>query len=150
MKIYSIKYVNGDIPRARDPIVVPHQKMVCVEVPLVSEGSLTRIIIKQIAGTAKQCKVRVLDSAIPYPPGEYAAGTAAADTVEMYEIISQQTVTAGVALEVIHEEYGFPFHNQDGESFTDNRRFVYLVLEPQSSADATTWAVAITCRTEVG
>jgi hypothetical protein len=51
---------------------------------------------------------------------------------------------------LIHEEYGFPFHNQDGPSFTDNRRFIYVILEPQSSADDTTWSMAITCRTEVG
>lgn len=150
MKIYSIKYTdNADLPKARPPITVTHQKMRSVKVSLVTEGSLTRIVLKQTGGTAKICKIRVLDSGIPYPEGEYNAGTSADDDVELYEIISQQTLTpAGSALAVINQEYGYPFHNQDG-TYTDNQRYIYIILEPQASADDTTWDLAITCRTEV-
>lgn len=148
-KVYSIKYTNADLPKSHPPITIGAGMMRSVRVPFLTEGYLTRIVIKQTGGANVPCTIEVLDSKLPFPEGEYSTATAALDDVELYRIIDQQTVNAGVTLKLIHEEYGFPFHNQDG-TFTDNQRCIYVVFTPTGSVQQTTWEMAITGHNEIG
>ncbi len=158
-KVYSIKYTdNDDLPYARDPITVSASKMRCVQVPLTTEGRLTRLILTQTGGVDCDCLIDVLDSQVPYAPGEYTAGTAADDEIELYRVIPQQTLDNGGPAVLLHEEYGFPYHNQDG-TYTDSQRYLYVILQPVVNSGAqtlaapayeTTWEMAITVSSEVG
>lgn len=149
-KVYSVKYTdNADLPRARAPIVINSGKLRSIQVPFLTEGYITRLTVKQTDGTDVDCYVEVLDSKIPYPPGEQDSGTEPDDDIELYRIMSPQTVQAGSALVITSEEYGYPFHNQDG-SYSDNQRCIYLVLDPQSAEDDTTWEISLTGHNEIG
>jgi hypothetical protein len=148
-KVYSIKYTGAALPKARAPITITAGNLRSVPVAFLTEGYITRLVIKQTGGTPVAAVVEVLDSKIPFPVGQYAVATAAADDIELYRIIAQQAVTSGAALTLIHEEYGFPFHNQDG-TFSDNQRYIYIVIKPTSSLDTTTWEMAITGHNEIG
>jgi hypothetical protein len=160
-KVYSIKYTDANLPKARDPITISAGKWRCVRIPFLTEGYITRLVIKQTGGESIECDVELLDSVVPYPVGEMDAGTAPDDDVDLYQIIESQTVPAGTPLRLIHEEYGFPFHNQDG-TFTDNQRYLYLILAPGGglvgaqgaqtggAADTTTWELALTGHNEIG
>ncbi len=148
-KVYSIKYTGQDLPKSRDPIVISAGNLRSVAVPFMTEGYITRLVVKQTAGANVNCVIELLDSEVPDPPGEQVVATDPADDIELYRIIAQQTLTSGSALVVLNQEYGYPFHNQDG-TFTDNQRFIYLVLKPQSAATSTTWEVAMTGHNEIG
>ncbi len=148
-KVYSIKYTDADLPKARPAITIGAGNLRSVQIPFLTEGYVTRLIIKQTGGTSVAATVDLLDSRVPYPPGEQAVAASPADDIELYQIVSTQSVVSGQALKVIHEEYGFPFHNQDG-TFTDNQRYIYLVIKPTGAATSTTWEIAITGHNEIG
>lgn len=149
-KVYSVKYTdNADLPKARAPISISGTKLRSVQVPFMTEGFITRIIIKQTSGDAAAAVVEILDSRIPFPPGEQDVAAAAADDVELYRIVDQVAVTSGQAKVIINQEYGYPFHNQDG-TYTDNQRYIYIVIKPTGASGTTVWDLAITGHSEIG
>lgn len=120
-------------------IVAHNGKLICVKVPLLSEGLLKQLVVIQTAGTAVAYKVELLSSAMPYPVGEAAVATAAVGTIALYRIIPQQSVTSSSTLDITPDtDVGWAFRNVDGDH-TNNQRYIYLVIIPTSSSDDTTW-----------
>jgi hypothetical protein len=113
--------------------------MICVRVPLSSEGYVKQLVVAQKTGTATAYTVELLASKIPYPVGEYANSTSPVGTIQLYRIIRQQTLGAGEVLDLTPDtEVGYPFRNLDG-TYTMNERYVYLVIKPTSNSDDSTW-----------
>lgn len=146
-KPYTKLYTgSGGTPRFALPaITISTGKQKCVAVPFPSSAFITKLVVKQTGGTSKNFDVEVLTSKIPHPVGERNSGTAADDDIELYRALPKQTTTAGNALEVSSPEIGYEFLNVDG-SFTENERYLYLLINPATSVDLTTWDVAITAR----
>lgn len=162
MKIWSVKYTGDEsdppVPRARPAITVSAGMMRCVQVRAPSEGAVSKLVIKQSGGTPCECIVDLLDSEVPYAAGEQAAGTAPDDDIELYQIIDSQVVNEGDTLKLVHQEFGFPYHNQDG-GYANNQRYLYLILQPigitgaqgpQGVDEETTWDVLLTIVTDIG
>lgn len=148
-KVYVRRYTDNGTPLAKPPITVTVGMQRSVEIPFPSEGYLTRLTVKQTDGTSVGFDIELLDSMVPYPPGETVVGAAAADDVELYRIIPQQNVSAGNTLELINNEHGYPFHNTDG-TYTANQRKIYMLIVPDGAVDDTTYEVSFTAHTDVG
>lgn len=154
MKIYSTTYNTNfaSIAKAKPPLSVPSGKMVCFQIPFPSEGFLERLIVYQATGTAVDFSVELLNSQIPYPPGQYNTGTAATDALEPYRIqipTGPLEADAGTVMTLLDDDFGQSFRNCDG-GWTLNQRYVYLVISPVGAGGTTTWNVMIQCRTDVG
>ncbi len=149
-KVYVVRYTNNaDLPKARPAITVAAAKMMSIKVPFFREGYVNRLVVKQTSGDPVVCLVDLLDSSIPYPPGEQDAETAPLDDLELYRIIEPQTVSAGTALIIVSNHSGWVFHNP-ANSFTDGERAVYLVLQPVDSSGDTEWDVVIAGHCDIG
>lgn len=149
-KVYVKKYTNNASPKSLPSITIDSGNIRCIQVGFPSEGYLTRLVVAQTAGTSVAFNVDLLDSKIPYPPGEYPSGTLPLDNLQIYQIISTQNIEApGTILELINSNYGYPFHNADG-TYTANQRYLYLVIYPISASTQTTWDVSLTAHTDVG
>lgn len=124
----------------RDAITIAAGNLRCVKVPFLSEGFLNQVVIKQTdGGTAVAFVVEVLSSVLPFPVGEYAVGTAAVGTIELFRIVPQQSGAAGATIDITPDsDFGWPFRNIDGDH-TNNQRFLYLVIKPTGAVDSTTW-----------
>jgi hypothetical protein len=147
--IYVVHYSGQSTPKAKDPIAINAGKMKCVAVPFPSQGFVTKLIVVQSGGPAVGVAVELLDSKIPFPVGEYATGTAPLDELAHYQILKSQNASAGNFVAVRGEEAGFPFVNRDS-TFTDNQRFVYLVISPIGAVSATQWDATIICHRDSG
>lgn len=118
-------------------------KLKSVKVPLLSEGILKQLVVKQSSGTAAAFVVELLMSGMPFPPGEQAVAAAAVGTIELFRIIPQQSTTSGNTLDITPDtDVGWPFRNSDGDH-TNNQRYVYLVIKPTSASGTTKWDVFI-------
>lgn len=140
--IYVKRYTNNGSPKSQPAITVTAGKKRCVAVGFNSQGTISRITVKQTGGTPVAVTVELFDSQIPFPPGEYLSAASPADDLSLYRIMPPMTATAGNAIENLEDQFGFKYHNQDG-GFTDNQRFIYLLIAPTSAGDMTTWDVVI-------
>ncbi len=123
--------------------------LICVKVPLLSEGTLKQLVIKQTSGTSVAFVVELLMSVLPFPVGLAAVATAAVGTVELYRIIPQQSITSGSTLDLSPDyEQGWMFRNVDGDH-TNNQRYIYLVIKPTGSAVTTKWDVFVMAESNV-
>ncbi len=130
-------------PGVYNSIDVTHTKKRCVKVPLLDVGYIKQMVIKQTGGTAKAAVVDLYCSSIPFAEGEYAVATAGSGVPDLYKIMPSQAVVSGTTLDITPDyEVGWPFRNVDGD-YTNNQRYVYLVINPTSSVDLTTWDVLI-------
>jgi hypothetical protein len=155
MKVYSKMYNanSANIAKASPPLTVTANKMTCFQIPFPSEGFMERVVVYQATGAPVAFSVEILNSRIPYPPGDYVNGAAAADKLENYRIqvppTSALTAASGAVLTVADENFGEGFRNVDG-GFTLNQRYIYLLINPTGNAGTTTWNVTLQCRTDVG
>lgn len=146
-QVYKVVYsgVGGAPPvrNARPAIIVPAGKLISEAVPFMGQGFLTQMSIQQTGGTNVAAKVDLLESEAPFPPGIYDDEAVPTDNIANYRILPQQSVAAdGAAVEVFSNHNGYPFINQDG-GYADNKRFLYLIITPTSSAEETSWDVTI-------
>lgn len=148
-KVYVKKYTNNGTPKALPAIIISSGNLYSVAVGFPSEGYLTRLVVKQTGGTDVAFDVDLLDSKIPYPPGEYPDDTEPVDDIVLYQIIPTQSVgTPGEALELMSPNNGYPFHNSDG-TYTNNQRVLYLVIKPIDAGTDTVWDVSLTAHTDI-
>lgn len=155
MKIYSKAYnVNyANIAKASAPLTVTANKMTCFQIPFPSEGFMERVVVYQATGTPVAFSVEILNSRIPYPPGDYTNGASPVDKLENYRIQSPATAAlsalAGAVITVGDENFGDGYRNVDG-GWTLNQRYVYLLINPTSNTTTTTWNVMLQARTDIG
>jgi hypothetical protein len=154
LKIYTTTYSTqyNNIKFAKAPLFVPNGYLTCFKIPFPSEGFLERFIMSQATGTSCDFSVEILCSTIPYPPGNYVAGTLPVDALPFYRIQVPPTApflgTAGNILSMDDTNFGVGFRNIDG-GWTANKRFIYLVISPTTPGSDTTWNVQIQCRTDI-
>lgn len=156
-KIYTVHYTNvqpgnttinsGPLYRTttvapsgmKPAIVIAAGNLECVRVPFLSEGFISQLLVKQTGGTGVGFTVELLSSVVPFAVGEVAVATAATGTVELFRIVPQQTATSGNSVDITPDtDYGWPFRNVDGD-YTNNQRYIYLVIKPTGAAGSTTW-----------
>src|SRR5208337_4549852 len=90
--------------------------MVCVKVPLLSEGHIKQLVVTQTSGTSVAFVVELLMSSLPYPVGQQSAATSAIGTLALYRIVPQQTGTPGSTVDLTPDyDVGYPFRNVDGD-----------------------------------
>jgi len=148
MPVYKKLYTGaGGTPSyATANITVHSGKQNCIAVPFISQGFINKFVLKQVTiggQTSVAVTAELLDSAVPYAVGETNSGTAAADAVQLYRIIPQQTATAGnVASLTDIDTNGYAFINLD-QGFTVGARFIYLLINPTSAGTDTTWSCMI-------
>lgn len=131
-------------PNVYDSIVIPAAKRMCVKVPCMDMGYLKQLVVDQVGGTDKAFTVELFNSELPFAEGEHSDVAAASVNERLYRVIPQQAVTSGSALDITPDyEVGWSFRNMDGD-WTDNRRYLYLVITPTGSAGETTFEVAMT------
>ena len=117
----------------------------------MQQGYITRLIVMQTGGTSAAATINLWDSNVVFTPGIHAAGDTPGDNPELYEVITPQTApgSPGV-LQVVGQTQGFPFINQD-TGYADDSRCLYLMIDPSAtSADQTTWDVALTVHRNMG
>lgn len=148
-RMYSEKYAS--IPKAHAPLIVTSGKKTSFAIPFPTEGILEGLVVSQVSTDVQVAAVvELLNSTIPFPPGDYGVSDAAAHKVEHYRILpTPLSVGSGTAGVMNEEDYGRGFRNIDG-GFTLNQRYIYLVINPTSAGTATNWNVSISCRTDVG
>jgi hypothetical protein len=150
-RIYSAQYEH--IAKAQAPLSVAAGKMVCFQIGFPSEGFMEKAVIWQASGTNAAFQVELLNSQIPYPPGVYTSNASPADVLNMYRLQIPPTAalsqTSGNVLTLTDDNFGIGWRNIDG-GFTLNQRYIYLLINPQSSGVTTTWNVYLQCRTDVG
>lgn len=127
-------------------ITITGTKKRSLAIELPSHGKLALVVVKQVGGVSVNFTVDVLCSKVPFPVGEYAVAAAAVSPVELYQVIQQQSATAGNAV-AFRSEYGQPYRNVDG-SLSANERDLYLLITPSGAAGATDWDVAVTIELE--
>jgi hypothetical protein len=111
-----------------------------------SEGRVVSLYCKQATGTGVGFSVRLLSSSTPYgngTPAEANYNAAVSGSPEPFDILPIQTVTSGNAVDV-RPVNGYPFQSDDSSSPTNRERYVYLVIIPTNTPDASTWDVAVT------
>ncbi len=115
----------------------------CVRVPLLSEGFLSQLVVTQVSGSDLDFDVELLTSGMLYPVGESAFNASPSGVIELFRVVSKQTVAAGGTLDISPDtELGWPFRNVDGD-YTNNQRYLYLVIKPTYIVGAVT-KVAVT------
>lgn len=155
MKVYTKTYSHlfESIAKAKPSLSVATGKMVSFQIPFPSEGFMERVVVKQASGTAVGYHVELLNSKLPYPPGVYNSGAGAADALQFYRIQIPPTgpliAASGTVMTYYDDDFALGFRNIDG-GFTDNQRYIYLLIDPQSAGTTTTWDVLLQCRTDVG
>lgn len=120
------------------------------------EGRIGRFIFKQVdpasdGGTAVDCKVDLLDSALDLDTGLVDPGD-----VPINLPLHRIAPTYGLEAGGIIEEYvpavggdGFLFRNTDGTHTVPERK-LYILIQPQSAGDTTKWELAISAFVEIG
>jgi hypothetical protein len=156
-RIHSILYTDdAQAPaKAKAAITIGTAKRKVTKLPAYSEGRLHRVYVKQASGTNAGFDVEVLASSTPYGDGseaEAAYNAAAAVDVGLFRVIAKQTATSGNAVDWRSQDSasgsdGHPFINMDQASLTVNERYLYLVIIPNNSADASTWDASVTFET---
>jgi hypothetical protein len=169
MRIYTKTYNQhyAVISKASPPLEVPADSKVCFAIPFPSEGFLERLIVWQTYDpnmgpqgpqgpqdvVGYDFEVELLNSRIPFPPGEYSTVQLAFDELTAYRIQRPPTAplsqTAGGVLSLTDDDFGTGFRNVDG-GWTLNQRLVYLVIHPIDALEPTFWNVTLQCRTDVG
>lgn len=135
-------------PHVAPTISISAGKMRVIAVSARPEGRLSHLSVEQITGAAVGYTVELLTSQIPWLPGEYPTGTVPLDVVSLYRIIPQQSAPAGGIVESF-SEFGNPYANVDGDA-TVTQAFIYLVIQPDPAAPATTWKADIRLWSDTG
>lgn len=166
MKIYSRTYSEHytQIAKALPPLAVPLGKKTCFQIPFPSEGVLEAVIVSQVSTdlVPASATIELLNSALPFPPGNYDILATSADAIEHYRILTTPlVVTPGSAAVMDEADFGRGFRNIDG-GWTLNQRYVYLLINPDDlvgpqgpqgpqggTSEETTWNVTLRCRTDI-
>ena len=144
-RLYSDDARNGGVPRAQPSITIGAGKQRCTTVKFPAFGRITELSVKQASGTNVAFTVELLNSKFPFTPDvDQTAPATPNDELEMYRAVPKQTGTSGNAVELDPGDTGYPFRNMDG-GYTDQQNFIYLVIIPTASPDASTWDARITC-----
>jgi|SRR5947209_1641634 len=147
--VYVKRFTNNGSPKSLPAITVTAGMKRSVAVGFNSQGTVSRVTVKQTGGTPCGVVVELFDSLVPFPPGEYSVAAAPADDVSLYRIMPPMDGPAGAGIENLDHQVGYKYHNQDG-GFTDNQRFIYLLIVPQGAVDMTTWDVVLAGEGSVG
>lgn len=147
--VYVKRFTNNGSPKAQPAITIDTGMKRCVAVGFNSQGTISRLTVKQAGGTPCGVVADLFDSTIPFPPGEYPVNAPPADDVSLYRILPSQTGASGTGIETLENQMGYKYQNQDG-GFTNNQRFVYLLLTPQGAVDLTTWEVVLAGEGAIG
>jgi hypothetical protein len=88
MKVYTKTYnVNYEsLAHASPPLTVPVNKKTCFAIPFPSEGLLERLVVYQEDGSDTDFSVELLNSRLPFPPGDYADAATPTDNLENYRL----------------------------------------------------------------
>lgn len=152
MKIYRAIFNDNTalIPHSNPALKVTAGKKTCFKIGFPTEGILDRFVISQRTSEVQvNATVELLCSVIPYPVGDMATGTTAADVVDHYRILTTAlSVTAGTPAELNVSDFGQGYTNFDG-SWTTNQRYAYLLINPSGAAADTHWNVTIIVRTDI-
>jgi len=143
--IYTGIAGSPPVPRARPAIIIPVAMKRCERITLFSQGFITRITVRQTGGVPVAADIDLFDSKVVFAAGDHPVLALPGDDPELYKVIPSQNIPAGVPLEVINQQDGFPFLNQDG-TYADNQRYLYLLINPTGAAGVTTWDVSLTTR----
>lgn len=138
-------------PAAMAPPSVASGKRLVLKLRVPSEGRVLRVFVAQESGTNAAFAVELLASKLPYGDGSAAQANynaALAVPAAMYRVIPAQTATSGNAVDWRTQDsanggMGHAYVNMDQSSRTDPQLFLYLVIIPTASADASTWAVHV-------
>lgn len=135
---------NDPKPNVYDSIVIPAAKRMCVKVPCMDMGYLKQLVVDQVGGTDKAFTVDLYNSELPFAEGEHADSASPSVNAALYRVIPQQSITSGSALDLAPDyEVGWSFRNMDGD-WTNNQRYLYLVITPTASAGETTFEAMLT------
>jgi hypothetical protein len=128
----------------------------CVPVGFPPEGSLKRIILKQVGGSLVNFKITVysalfaceptMSSSVGDPDGEGPIKPKA--DPHLYVIFEEQIGTAGELLEIL-DSVGKSYRNQDTTSWTNPVRKIYLQVTPEGSGSST-WDIGLSADVDVG
>lgn len=140
--IYVKRFTNNGSPKSQPAITIAIGTKRCVAVGFNSQGTISRLTVKQAGGTPCGIVAELFDSVIPFPPGEYPLNGLPADDLSLYRIMPPMDGPAGAGIENLDSQQGYKYQNQDG-GFTNNQRFIYLLLIPQQAVDLTTWDVVL-------
>lgn len=153
--IYTAAYTLKAVAKARPPLAVAAAKKVVFALDFPAEGFLERLVVYQLpeaddGGAPVDFSVELLNSLVPYEPGEYDPAAVPADNLEPYRIqmppTAPMTALAGDVLSLASNEYGTAWRNLDGGP-SDGQRYVYLLIEPDGAIEETQWCVFLQART---
>lgn len=145
-RIFSNAAFAAGLPSSKPEVAIGAGMMQMIALKVGSEGRVTALAVKQdpADGTQVAFVVELLKSRIPFPQvdTDIPVGTAPADTLALYRVISQQTAVSGDTVEFNQQTDGYAFKNMDG-SYTNNQQFLYLLLTPTGAGDTTNWQIQI-------
>lgn len=144
-RIHSNEARLAGIPHAQPAIVIGAGMQRCARLKMPHFGRLTDVMVRQKSTEVQvNFTVDVLKSKFPFVPDtDVVAGTPPADDLTLYRVIDRQTGVAGTPVEVAADGNGFPYRNMDG-TYTENQRFLYVLIIPELAGTLTTWDVALT------
>lgn len=147
MRIYERKVTS---------VPVNNGQVNCLAIGFPPEGSVKRVILKQVGGDLVDFKVTVYSAAkacnpetsssIGDPDGS-GPDKAIADP-HLYIVFEEQQGTAGEMMQIL-DSVGKSFRNQDTTSWTVPTRKIYLQVTPTGTG-VSTWDIAISADIDVG
>lgn len=144
MHIYKRELVESQNSQLKLPIGETNQ---CWAIGFPPEGRITRMILRQSAGSDVNLTVNLLDRNVCDVGSGLSVSLEQADpmTRDMAKIIPTQTVTAGNVLEL--REGPWSYRNREG-TFSVPVRAVYLHINVAANNDGKEFELALEC--EVG
>lgn len=156
-KVFNRAYIglgfpaDSSLPRYALPrIKIAAGSYRVVRVPLASEGRLTKLFVKQVAGSAVPFVVQILQSKAVYGVFDQDIVLPATPAIdpELVEVCGELNGAAGSPVEINADHQGFPFINMDGSS-TNNQQYLYLAVIPDAGAPDTEWEASIKIERDV-
>lgn len=145
-RIHSNEARSLGIPNAQPAVVITAGMKRLVTLKMPSFGRITDVAVKQKSTEVLvPFVVELFKSKVLFTPDlDIAVATLPADDPELYRILGPLSALAGAAAELEDNDPGYPFRNMDG-GYTNNQRFIYILINPTGAGTTTTWDVAVTC-----
>lgn len=124
-------------------------KVIALEVP--HEGRITQVMAKQVGGTGVAYTIDILNSAGPYPVGEYTNGTVqstSAPNIGLHKVVPQISAISG-AVATYRADQGQAYRNADGDTTAPVRK-LYMLIQPTGAGTDTTWDLMFHVWVEIG
>lgn len=145
-KILSDYMQGHGVPNALPSPVIAAADLRLIRVGFPSQGRLTGVDIRQSdAGAAVAFTADILKSKLPFAVDtDLPVATVANVPISSLRICPQIIGLAGASGTLASNSEGYSFRNIDG-GFTNNQRFIYVLIVPAGAVAPTSWDIVLTC-----